>query len=141
MSRDQDIAKCASAAWFEFRARRRTQGTRTLRQTLDNVHARMMDLQNQVDTLRANLTGAVDALISLTWPKGSSVYDQYKPDYPYINKYLCGRSRGLAAARRSTMVTVRRWLPVSTMTRAVRRAGGSSTSTLSSRCGNTPRPW
>ena len=92
MSRDQDITKCASAAWFEFRAlpflRPRTHGTRTLRRTLDAVHTEMMDLQNQVDTLRANLKGAVEALISVTWPKGSSVYDQYKPDYPYIQNYL-----------------------------------------------------
>ena len=92
MSRDQDIAKCASAAWFEFRAlpflRPRTQGTRTLRRTLDDVHTEMMDLQNQVDTLRANLKGAVGALISVTWPKGGFQYDRHKPDYPYIHEYL-----------------------------------------------------
>ena len=101
MSRDQDIAKCASAAWFEFRAlpflRRRTQGTRTLRRTLDDVHKEMMDLRNQVDTLRANLKGAVEALISVTWPKSSLNYDKYKPDYSYINEYLFDVFRSVKA--------------------------------------------
>ena len=86
MSRNQDITKCASAAWFEFRAlpflRPRTHGTRTLRRTLDAVHAEMTDLQNQVDTLREQLKGAVQVLISMTYSKGSDKYDrEYSNDY------------------------------------------------------------
>ena len=54
----------------------------------DNPYSIVILLQNQVDTLREQLKGAVGVLISVTWPKSSGVYDRYKPDYEYNHTYL-----------------------------------------------------